>query len=406
MNKIKLILLFIVLYFSKLAAQHGIDFHFPQAANEPCCLVLLRGMKIDTTDVGKFDGAGKCRLAVSAEDADFCGVGKLLFTSNKTLPPVNLIVCGEEGIEVENLENPQFKNSPENEAFSDFMQRQNDLFRRFSETFQSSSVMLADAKKREVEQEYEKLNAEIAASPLYAARLHEIFNYLLFYGSSFSQTDDEVRAEQEEFITNKLNFKDLYNSGAGYWTPFFDSWHEKNMNESDSLFVTDARKMLGRTTETDVHLALSQAIINVLAKYSRREYLLPQIFSDINYPILGQPAPAIINGTDTIFPKSALIMFYASDCGNCRAELYNLIEKYPLLRDNQIRVITIAADSDKEMFEDTAQKMLWQDNICDFKGFDGQNFVNYGVVGTPTFILIDKEGIVRGRYAQMKEIVK
>ncbi|MDR1763469.1 MAG: hypothetical protein LBR64_05905, partial [Dysgonamonadaceae bacterium] len=286
MNKTKLIILLIALYFSNITSQRNIDFHFPAAKNEQCCLVLLRGMKIDTTAVGKFDGAGNCYLAVSAEDTDFCGVGKLLFTENKTLQPVNLIVCNENGVEVEieNINNPKFKNSPENEMFQDFMKRQNDLLQQYGETFGQSaaneSFMLADAKKREIEQKYEALSREIAESPLYAARLHEIFNYLLFYGSSFSQTDDEVRAEQEKFIADKLNFKDLYNSGAAYWTQFFDAWYERNMTEPDSLFVTDARKMLERTKEPEIHLALSQAIINVLSKYSRREYLLPEIFSD------------------------------------------------------------------------------------------------------------------------------
>ncbi|MCL2649957.1 MAG: hypothetical protein FWD60_13320, partial [Candidatus Azobacteroides sp.] len=85
---------------------------------------------------------------------------------------------------------------------------------------------------------------------------------------------------------------------------------------------------------------------------------------------------------------------------------HQLIEKYALLKDNHIRIFSIAADMDKDLFEYTAQKIPWQDNYCDFKGFDSVNFVNYGIFGTPTFILIDHEGIVRGRYARVSEIVK
>ncbi|MDR1762845.1 MAG: TlpA family protein disulfide reductase, partial [Dysgonamonadaceae bacterium] len=164
-------------------------------------------------------------------------------------------------------------------------------------------------------------------------------------------------------------------------------------------------KMLERTKEPEIHLALSQAIINVLSKYSRREYLLPEIFSDIKYPILGQAAPAIINGTDTIQPKNALIVFYDSDCGNCQNELHKIIGRYNLLKDNRIRVISIAADVNRGLFEETAQKLVWQDNLCDFRGFDGENFINYGVVGAPTLVLIDKDGIVRGRYARIEELL-
>ncbi|MDR1764384.1 MAG: hypothetical protein LBR64_10635, partial [Dysgonamonadaceae bacterium] len=83
-----------------------------------------------------------------------------------------------------------------------------------------------------------------------------------------------------------------------------------------------------------------------------------------------------------------------------------IIGRYNLLKDNRIRVISIAADVNRGLFEETAQKLVWQDNLCDFRGFDGENFVNYGVVGAPTLVLIDKDGIVRGRYARIEELLR
>jgi len=50
--------------------------------------------------------------------------------------------------------------------------------------------------------------------------------------------------------------------------------------------------------------------------------------------------------------------------------------------------------------------LQWADKLCDYKGFDGDNFRNYGIVGTPTYILIDKERIIRGRYVQLRELIK
>jgi hypothetical protein len=63
-------------------------------------------------------------------------------------------------------------------------------------------------------------------------------------------------------------------------------------------------------------------------------------------------------------------------------------------------------DKCKDVFEYTASGLPWSDKFCDFKGFDGENFRNYGIVGTPTFILTDDGGIVRGRYARLSEWLK
>jgi len=398
MKKIGLIITYALLFVT-LQAQTAIDFRFPAAAGFDYCFVLNRGFDRDTVARGSFDASGKAQVLLPPDRDGYRGGGKLFLTGAKK-PVVNMILAGEKGVTVSGeVNNPVYENSPENTALQRFMTRQNELLQQYS-----GNVLLPDDKKRQIEQEYDSLSTEIAATPLYAGTIMQILRYLTFTGSSLKQTPEDVKTELNHFIVNKLNFNDLYVSG--FWNLMFDTWYENNLTASDSLFTAEARTMLGRA-DKEINRSLSQAIINVLSKYSVREYLLPAIFTDIQYPALGQPAPAlIINNTDSIEPRNALILFYDSDCGNCQNELHQLIEKYSLLHDNNIRVITISCDTDKDLFEYTAKKMLWQDNYCDFKGFDGVNFIKYCIAGTPTFILIDSDGIVRGRYAKMSEIIK
>ena len=72
-------------------------------------------------------------------------------------------------------------------------------------------------------------------------------------------------------------------------------------------------------------------------------------------------------------------------------------------RDRGIEVISIAADHDKTIYENTASRFPWKNKLCNFKGFEGENFKNYGIIGTPTFYLIDNKGIIQGKYATLAD---
>jgi len=71
-----------------------------------------------------------------------------------------------------------------------------------------------------------------------------------------------------------------------------------------------------------------------------------------------------------------------------------------------LQIVSISADADKAIFEKTASSFLWADKLCDLKGMGGQNFQNYGVMGTPTIYLIDKKGIIRAKGAKLEEVLK
>ena len=257
--------------------------------------------------------------------------------------------------------------------------------------------------QKELERKYAAHQIEISQSPLYAARLVEILNCLTGTGNSLNQSQETVRASQQKFIAEKLDFNDLYTSG--FWKLMMDFWYELNM-ESDTSLLSDSRKMLDRVSEIPVRRELTQSLIRLFSQYGK-DYLLAELGTEyLTMPLNGQLAPEIHTGETSFLPKNSLLIFYETGCGNCHNELEELKNKYSLLTGNQIRVISISADISEEVFEYTSSGFPWEDKVCDFEGFDSINFRNYGIVGTPTFILIDQDGIVRGRYAQLKELLK
>ena len=122
------------------------------------------------------------------------------------------------------------------------------------------------------------------------------------------------------------------------------------------------------------------------------------------------PAPKIAgtNGSNLDFAKgkNTLVVFHESGCSNCENAINQLIGNYPVLKEKGIEVVSIAADHDKDIFGNTSRNFPWSTKLCDFKGFEGDNFNNYGIMGTPTFYLIDEKGIIQGKYASLEEILK
>jgi hypothetical protein len=377
---------------------------------------LPQGGRTDTVAVGILDRKGEAVIDLSATHPGYCGVGRFrIQVYNKTW---NVVIGGNENFILratdESDNDPTFEYSEENRFLLDALARQKQLINDFYEAASASTelrpLVLASPQQRmqEIEKAYHSFRREIEESPLYAARILEILNLLTGAGSSFSITQEELPEEQREFIVHKLNFEDLYTSG--FWQHVFDLWFQLTSlreQQQDSLLLNDSRLLLERTTGIPLRRELTQSLIRLFIKYGKDALLMELGTEYLTMPLNGQLAPELRrNDASTFLPRNSLILFYEADCGICRNELENLKNKYQLLLDNNIRVITLAADLALDIFEETSARLPWPDKLCDYKGFDGENFLHYGIVGTPTYILTDEDGIVRGRYAQLKELLK
>ncbi|MDR1653774.1 MAG: TlpA family protein disulfide reductase [Prevotellaceae bacterium] len=412
MNILKTTFFFALGTFGAIQGQTNIDLSFPDFAGKDYSFYLYKGMQHDTISVGTLDADGNSQISIPAQYADFRGVGALDFGREGAL---DIVISGERKFSIKSYVQPngeptmEYTGTPENQFVVD---RANKISRVLQKGQLIGAVqtaykpfemffVAAESEKKNIEREYADLQKATSQSSLYAARLCEIFDYMNYRPDKLTITEQEANSERADFILNRLDFGALYTSGQ--WSQVTSEWIYP-ISGDDTLLVSQTKQVLQRLSDRTVKLNLTNRLMQLFAKYGK-DNLLPQLGLDnLLMPVLGQKAPAIVDNNGTqIEPKNTLLIFYDSDCGNCQNELHNVIEKYNLLRENRIDVISIAADTDKNQFDYTAQKIVWASNLCDYKGFDGANFVSYGVVGTPTLILIDKDGIIRGRYAQLKE---
>lgn len=103
--------------------------------------------------------------------------------------------------------------------------------------------------------------------------------------------------------------------------------------------------------------------------------------------------------------KKTLLLFYKSGCGPCEVLMQQLPQYYEQLQTKGIRLITLSADENEQIFKNASNSYPWKDKYCDYDGIKGINFKNYAVTGTPTIFLIDEIGKIESKLASMDEIL-
>jgi len=115
----------------------------------------------------------------------------------------------------------------------------------------------------------------------------------------------------------------------------------------------------------------------------------------------GNKAPALSQGK---LPKSnTLLVFHESGCSSCVVQIQRIKENYALLKEKGYEVVSVSADIDLPIFEHTSENYPWKTKYCDGEGFAGKDFQNYGIIGTPTIFILNKKGIIQGRYARLED---
>lgn len=403
-------IILLVLISFKLSSQ-TIEIDFPSCQYLQYYFALKHGTRLDTIAQGRINEDGKATFDIPDNYSTYRGVGTLSIPFGKQ--NINIILNGEDKIiinEVPNSNDWLFKESNENIYLLDILAKQGRLINEYNSlvTNQTINPYTLSLSRQDIfakNEEYKAFRQTIKESPLYAARVLEILDCISGISESFNLTQEQIIEEQKQFIIEKLNFKDLYTSG--FWQLMLETYYQ-TFSTDDTLLLNSTKLILDKTEDIIVRRELTQSIILLFSKYGKDNLLMELGSEYLTIPISGKPAPELVTASIPIQPKSCLIFFYDSDCGMCHYQMRQLIDKYSFLNNdhNQIEVISVAADMDKNQFEETASIMPWKDKLCDLKGFAGENFKNYGIVGTPTMILIDKEGIIRGRYMRLNEFLK
>ncbi len=104
-----------------------------------------------------------------------------------------------------------------------------------------------------------------------------------------------------------------------------------------------------------------------------------------------------------ISAERVLVVFWASWCPHCMEELPKLNEW--ALANPLTKVVAISLDDDKTAYETAIKKFPALIHDCDFKKWDGKAVSDYYVFGTPSFLVLDKDKNILGKFSSFGSIV-
>ncbi|MDL2257500.1 thioredoxin family protein [Bacteroidales bacterium OttesenSCG-928-I14] len=408
-----------------LSAQ-TIDLSFPYFAGQEYDFFIFEGTKNDTIQKGFIPHDG--RLSLSLPE-DYTGMGRWLLKNGGGL---DFVVNGEDftvscSEAMPSDESIIYTGSPENDYFRNYFFRQQAIFRKmdvmnmgieaYIKERDNPICVLFHSEKEKQLAEFKDLVQETQTSSFYAAKFRRMSDFLNGYPMYVIYSYDEEGQEnmlkdRRRYVEEELDMEALFTSGL--WKELISQ--SVGLYENEAAFISAMRHKLKAVRSQKIYECLAADLVSICEQYNwyeQEKQLIYFLIEDgrITEPTgrlkqvltlysldKGGPAPALSNGKKL---KNTVLVFYETGCNSCDNEMQRLKGNYSLLKERGYEVVSVSADNDMQIFDDTAKSFPWKDKYCDGEGFEGDDFRSYGVMGTPTFYVIDKKGIVQGRYARL-----
>jgi hypothetical protein len=421
----------VLLILSIQSPAQSVSLDFPYFAGQEYHFWAFRGEKQDTIASGRLDEHGRGKLTLPDRMKGHRGMTQWMLVNGGGL---DIIFAGEENFSVScpeaqpSEENITYTGSRENMYLPARFRRQQDILgkadamRAATEAYKDNTELLSffNTELQKQAKAYNLLQEETAGDGLYAARFAQIVDISRGLPPVFTTGQQPADSLMKDFILNKLDMETLYTSG--HWEnvlQLFTDWYIYD-EKSQGQFIPDVIRLLTRTQSAEAYAALAEKVIVSCERQNWHDQEIELAFFLLNDNRIKQPegktaslytllkvrkggkAPALAQG---VLPAAKTILaFYDSGCGTCTGQMGRLAEMYPQLKEQGYEVISLSSDSDKGAFDAYAEKLPWENKYCDPEGYAGKDFRNYGIIGTPTFYLLDAEGIIQGRYAQVEDM--
>lgn len=444
MKKIRLLILLIV--FTNYQAQN-IKMEFPHFAGKTYNFIIFQGDQQKTINQGTIPQDGIFSLSIPKEYAPYTGMSRWLITNSQEGGGLDMVIPGKDFL-VSCLEkqpsekNIIYKGNDQVNELNKLYKEQQLILMRYEAMQQATRAFSKEdknyklfvEKQKEQVDIYKNFQDKLSKNSDYSSKFLQMVNITQGLGTQLEDTEEKKANTIVQYIENQMNWEALYTSG--YWTSVVSSWvsiHTQVLKNSYqfveafskiSIIIKDKSKYTDFAGRVAYYLneqgkdnyisAIAPIVINS-GKVSRYEGSLALYQKGT----VGQIAPDLsvkdkANNSKVLNLKDyssqnkhdkTLLIFYVSTCGSCE----KLLEQMPSLTDQLqskgIHIISISADKDEKVFKEKSKDFKWKDVYCDFEGIQGVNFKNYAVTGTPTLILVDKNGKIALRTADIKEVL-
>lgn len=99
-----------------------------------------------------------------------------------------------------------------------------------------------------------------------------------------------------------------------------------------------------------------------------------------------------------------LLDFWATWCAPCIASLPEVTALQELLADRDFKVITISIDENTELVRDFMENRMELPFVNWFVGEQSELYDDWSIQGVPTYIAVDREGVVLGRSHEVESL--
>lgn len=407
-----------------------ITLRLPFFEGAPYVWIFFQGSQQDTVVRGIIPVGGEVKLVVPNRFAGYAGMTRWMLTHSEG-GGMDIIVNKEEFIvecseRYPSRENIHFAGTLENPFMDDlYFEKQNllrkaDAMQNALESYKPTDPLytLFQNELDSLKKRFATIQRNTSESPLYVARFREIVDFTVGIADQLYATDQERAMALDSFFTNKLDWNALYTSG--HWDHAIQIWVEMNVYaiKSDLVLLQGTRNIFNHITDKKVYTDFAIQVVRYFTRHNK-DQLLSAISSEVRHSgrLLHMKGALMVfaglqQGDFAIVPtgitasaqelycNGAVVLFYDSDCSNCELVKAQLINDYKTLKDKGIRVISISSDQDPDKNNRTLSQFPWPDKLSDFLGKnDGENYAKWGVLGTPTLFVINRKGIITGRYA-------
>jgi thiol-disulfide isomerase/thioredoxin len=436
------------------AAAQSIRMEFPAFAGKTYDFVIFQGSIAEKVMQDTIPMNGKFVLTIPKQYAPYTGMCRWLLTNSETGGGMDMAIpghdfsisCTSDKPDNSNIIYTGFDAVNELNRLHVLQQSIIDRFEtmsRASKLYDKTHPLYATFQKEKMAQAqaYEDFQAGLTKNSNYNARFLPIVNLIQGYAHRLSDDENEKGQIFNAFFTQKMNIQDLYVSG--HWEGIIQSWvgYQANVVNDKDKFAQDFNVLHEKIKNPAQYTDFVGKMTFYLLQYGKDDYIeaiAPAVIGSgkiTSYEgktmqvyvkaMAGSQAPDLVitehigqvedhNHKTSVLKSSdfaqdnftkTLLIFYQSGCGPCEELLQQLPGKYEHLNQRGIDVIAISADEGEDLFKNTSRAFPWSRTYCDFEGKNGINFTNYAVVGTPTLILLDKQGNMKLRAATLNQIL-
>ena len=447
MKKILFIISSVLIFNSSLLAQ-TITLEFPYFAGKTYEFKIVQGDKHIVLQSDTISKNGIVQLTIPDAFKGYKGMAMWYITKSKEGGGLEMII-NQENFSVTCLDsiptksNIVYENTPENKFLDTINQQQEVLFAKHDamlyalKAYDKSNVLYSVFEKeyQSVCNDYSEFVKKNTSSSLYAAQFNQIVNMTRGIGSIIVQDEFEKATDINNIVVNNLDFRSLYTSN--HWGGVITNWIQMHLLvlKNDQKFITDVSTILNKLPSNELYteflLKLTKELVaqgkdslidslSTLVKSSKRLTNTSGILTIYNQDLSGK-VPDLkvlepegkkmdsnriktINLAKTGY-KYSLLVFYQSDCGHCEEVIQGIKMNYDKLLSKNVLIISLSADTNEQIFNETAASFQWLHKYCDFQGINGSNFKNYAILGTPTLFLVDEKGIIIKKMSKIDELL-